>query len=108
MAYISAQVLTLPWDDIASGSGVKQNKLRVGQTNSPAHQLRRMGYRTIGEVCAAAGVSDSTLIGWEGRFVPAMKKVNGVRVVTSDQFDRYVSACIEVRQVRCRVPITTE
>jgi len=102
LVYLAGERLTLPWSEIAAGSGIKQAKPRVGRTNSPAHALRRLGYRTIGEVCAASGVSDSTLVGWEGRFVPVMKKVNGVRVIAAKEFDRYVSNCIRIREQRCR------
>ena len=102
MAYISAQRLTLRRHEITAGSGINQTKPRVGRTNSPAHQLRRQGYRTIGEVCAAAGVSDSTLIGWEGRFISPMTKVNGVRAIPSEKFDKYVDACIRLRETRCQ------
>lgn len=94
----------MAWPEIAAQAGVKQEKPQVGRTNSPAHALRRQGYRTIGEVCAAAGVSDSTLIGWEGRFIPSMRKIKGVRTVSSDKFDEYVAACINLREQRCRNP----
>lgn len=94
--------LTLPWDEIVLGMGAARPNPRVGRFNSPAHQLRRKGYRTIGEVCQAAGVADSTLTGWEGRFVPMMQRVEGVRVVSAEQFDSYVASCIEVRKLRSR------
>lgn len=104
MAYISAEQFKLAWPEIAAGAGIRQEKPRVGRTNSPSHALRRQGYRTIGEVCYAAKLSDSTLISWEGIHLPPMTKINGIRVVKSDEFAAYVESCIELREVRRRKP----
>lgn len=61
--------------------------------NATAFRLRREGYRTIGEICEAAGISDSTLISWEGRRIPRMKRIDGIRVVQARDFQTYVAAC---------------
>lgn len=91
------------WEQVVVVSGYQSlpRKPRA-RCNAAAFGLRCWGYGTIGEVCEASGVSDSTLTGWEGTVVPAMLRVDGVRVIPKDEFEAYVASCRRAAEQRCR------
>lgn len=105
---IRARTLPCAWPQAVAISGYSSPpKKPRARGNCAALGLRRAGYRTIGEVCAAAGVPDSTLTGWEGIHIRPMDRVNGVRAIPAAQFDSYVSLCRTIRDEyvhtrRCR------
>ncbi len=61
--------------------------------NAAVFTIRRRGHRTAGEVCEAAGISDSTFRRWEGNRIPRMPVVDGIRAVPESDFGRYVETC---------------
>jgi hypothetical protein len=62
--------------------------------NAAAFAIRRQGYRTVGEVLDATGLSDTTFRRWEkASFIPRMPVVGGVRALRAEQFDSYVESC---------------
>lgn len=71
----------------------KPKKQKRAQYNGTAFQLRRQGYFTVGQICAAAGVPDSTFRDWEGLHFPSLPRVAGLRAVSKGQFDALVAQC---------------
>ena len=61
--------------------------------NSTAFTVRRKGFRTAGEVCRAAGISDTTFRRWEGIQFPRMPIVGGIKAIPAAQFGDYVEKC---------------
>jgi hypothetical protein len=61
--------------------------------NAVTFTVRRAGYRTAGEVCEAAGISDTTWRRWEGVRVPPMPVVDGIKAIPETQFAAYVEVC---------------
>jgi hypothetical protein len=92
----SRKLIALPWNQVVLASRFKKppHKPRA-RFNAAAFAARRQGFRTIGEVCAASGVPDSTLCDWEGIRIPRMQRINGIRAVPADEFDSFVQRCRE-------------
>lgn len=61
--------------------------------NATTFTVRRRGHRTAGEVCEAAGISDTTFRRWEGVRIPRMPVVDGIKAVPESDFDTYVETC---------------
>ncbi|MBL8863473.1 MAG: hypothetical protein JNK02_15885 [Planctomycetes bacterium] len=61
--------------------------------NAVTFTVRRSGYRTAGEVCAAAGISDTTFRRWEGVCIPPMPIVEGIKAIPEADFAAYVAVC---------------
>jgi len=61
--------------------------------NGTTFSVRRRGFRTAGEVCAAAGISDTTFRRWEGKRIPRMGVVDGIRAIPDADFESYVRTC---------------
>jgi hypothetical protein len=70
--------------------------------NATACQLRRAGHYTMGQICEAAGVSDSTLRGWEGVLIPRIPTVKGIRAVSEEDFKDIVARCRKLTVARGR------
>lgn len=61
--------------------------------NAVTFTVRRAGYRTAGEVCEAAGISDTTFRRWEGVHIPCMPVVDGIKAIPESEFAAYVEVC---------------
>ena len=61
--------------------------------NGMAFQLRKMGYRTLGELSEATGVPMQTLRNWEGVQLPVFDRKGGLRIISADDFDKLVEHC---------------
>lgn len=87
--------------------------------NGTPFAIRRAGYRTVGEVCEAAGISDTTFRRWEGARVPKMPRIDGIKAIPAAEFDAFVNVCrhaylaapktrnkANLRSATCRCPNT--
>jgi AcrR family transcriptional regulator len=70
--------------------------------NGPQFAVRRRGFRTVGEICEAAGIPKTTFDRWEGSIIPKLPRVEGMRVVPEAEFARYVEVCREAYAKRSR------
>lgn len=61
--------------------------------NGTTFQVRRKGYKTVAEVCAASGVPNTTLRRWLGKRIPELPLIDGIRAVADEDFDEYVEIC---------------
>jgi excisionase family DNA binding protein len=62
--------------------------------NGLTFQVRRRGYRTLGEVADASGVPNTTLRRWIDRGkLPAPPLQEGLMAVSEDEFEAYVARC---------------
>lgn len=75
---------------------------RRARYNGTTFQLRRDGYYTVGQLCEAAGVPDSTFRDWEGTLIPKLPTVNGIRAVRKQEFDALVAKCKQLGRRRRR------
>lgn len=62
--------------------------------NGLTFQVRRRGYRTLGEVADASGVPNTTLRRWIDRGkLPAPPLQDGLMAVPEEEFEAYVARC---------------
>jgi hypothetical protein len=87
-----SQPIAFDWAELTAkaASYLRVPKRRIPPPNA-ALRLRKAGYRTVGELCEAAGVPPSTFDTWEGKRLPKLPRINGVRVVPSADFERWVA-----------------
>jgi AcrR family transcriptional regulator len=61
--------------------------------NGTTFQVRRKGYKTVAQICEAAGVPNTTLRRWLGSRVPELPLIDGIRAIGDEDFDEYVEIC---------------
>lgn len=86
------------WEEAKRISGyVPPPRAPRARFNNRAFGLRKRGFRTLAEVSAATGIPDTTLCRWEGKRIPRLPRVDGIRAIPASQFDDYVRHCQRAR-----------
>jgi AcrR family transcriptional regulator len=65
--------------------------------NAKVFAIRRKGYRTVGQIAAAAGIPLTTFRRWEGKRSPEVPVVDGMKAVTEEEFKEVVERCRRLR-----------
>ena len=100
LASFGRQPIRFNWQEAVRLSGYTPPPPKPrGRYNAAAFAARKTGWRTIGEVCAAADVRPNTLCDQErdGK-VPKMKRVHGIRSISADQFDDHAARCRAIKR----------
>lgn len=99
--FLTANSFEFDWSTFDRYAAFKHPKQqRRARYNGTTFQLRRQGYFTVGQICEAAGVPDSTFRDWEGLHFPSLPKVDGVRALSKDRFNSLVARCKELDKNR--------
>lgn len=65
--------------------------------NATTFQVRRAGYRTVGEIATASGVPLTTLRRWMGNRVPDLPEHKGIKAIPEAGFEHFVRVCKAAR-----------
>lgn len=61
--------------------------------NGTTFKVRSKGFKTLAQICEASGVPNTTLRRWLGTRVPELPLIDGIRVISDDEFPEYVEVC---------------
>lgn len=95
---LTANPIRRSWADLLPfGTSPTQNRPRKPRQNGHVKWLHDRGYYTVGDICKAAGIPDSTFRDWEGVHFPELPRVRGLRAVRKDQYAELTAVCRQVK-----------
>lgn len=96
---LGASRLDVPWVRAVRMSGWRPppRKRPPARYNATTFQVRRQGYRTVGEIAAAAGIPLTTFRRWMGGRLPDLPEHQGIKAVPESEFEHVVRVCKAAR-----------